>query len=139
MTEKKKKYILLVRNIVWALVIFILCAMPSDDIPNPHWNVPHLDKAVHFGMFFIMALLLCSELQYQTRMNLRKIYLTTLCIAFLYGGIIEILQQHFFNRSGDLLDLLADVLGAVAGCLFYPRAKRWKERWFGQKCRKREG
>ncbi len=45
-------------------------------------------------------------------------------ISFLYGGMIELLQQHFFNRSGDVWDLVADVLGAIVGCWVYPRLKR---------------
>lgn len=129
MTEKKKKQVLLIRNIIWALVIFVLCAMPAEDIPNPHLNIPHLDKVVHFGMFFIFAILLCNELEYQTKLTLRKIYLITVCISLIYGGVIELLQKCFFNRSGDMLDLLADVFGAIAGCLLYPVLKRWKEKF----------
>lgn len=126
MAEKKKNHILLFRNIIWALVIFVLCAIPGKDIPNPHWVFPHIDKIVHFGMFFVMAILLCSELEYQTRLSWRKIYLTTISIAFIYGEIIELLQEYFFNRSGDILDLLADVFGAIIGCLIYPYLKRWR-------------
>ena len=48
MAEKKKNHILLFRNIIWALVIFVLCAIPGKDIPNPHWVFPHIDKIVHF-------------------------------------------------------------------------------------------
>jgi len=123
--ERKKPRFLLLRNIIWAIVIFILCAMPSESIPDPHLNIPHVDKVVHFGMFFILALLVCNELEYQTRLSLRKIYITAVCIAFVYGGIIELLQQYCFNRSGDVADLLADVVGAIAGCLVYPLLKRW--------------
>ena len=128
MIQKKRKQLLLFRNIIWALVIFVLCAMPSEDIPNPNWDIPHLDKVVHFGMFFIMAVLLCSELGYQTNLTQRKIYLITVTISLIYGGVIEILQQYFFNRSGDILDLLADVLGAIVGCLLYPVLMRWKNK-----------
>ena len=70
-----RKYSLLWRNIIWAGVIFFLCAIPSDSIPDPKLNIPHLDKVVHFGMFFIMSIFLCSELRYQTRLSLQKIYL----------------------------------------------------------------
>lgn len=124
MGERKRTWILLGRNIIWATVIFILCTLPGDSIPNPHLNIPHLDKAVHFGMFFIMAVLLCNELEYQTRFRLRKIYAITVVIAFLYGGTIEVLQQHCFSRSGDVWDLVADVFGAVAGCGVYPQLKQ---------------
>lgn len=124
MGERKRTWILLGRNIIWATVIFILCTLPGDSIPNPHLNIPHLDKAVHFGMFFIMAVLLCNELEYQTQFRLRKIYAITVFIAFLYGGAIEVLQQHCFSRSGDVWDLVADVVGAVAGCGVYPQLKQ---------------
>ena len=69
-----RKYSLLWRNIIWAGVIFFLCAIPSDSIPDPKLNIPHLDKVVHFGMFFIMSIFLCSELRYQTRLSLRGTY-----------------------------------------------------------------
>lgn len=129
--KKKNTNRLLIRNLIWASVIFILCAMPSQDIPNPQLNIPHLDKAVHFGLFFIMALLLCNELEYQTTFNLKKIFLVSVFIVFLYGGLIEILQHYCFNRSGDLFDLLADVAGGAVGCLLYPSAKKIKRRILG--------
>lgn len=130
MREKnKQRWVLLSRNIIWAAVIFILCAMPSEHVPDPHLNIPHLDKIVHFGMFFIMAVLLCNELEYQTRFHLRKIYMITVSIAFLYGGTIEILQQYCFERSGDIWDLAADVFGAAAGCWAYPRLKQLVRKW----------
>lgn len=130
--KNKKNVGLLIRTIIWATVIFVLCAIPSEDIPNPQLEIPHLDKMVHFGLFFVMALLLANELEYQTRMSRRKIYLTTVAIAFVYGGIIEFLQQRFFDRSGDIIDLLADVLGAIVACLAYPVLKKWKNKLFGK-------
>ena len=36
-----RKYSLLGRNIIWAGVIFFLCAIPSDSIPDPKLNIPH--------------------------------------------------------------------------------------------------
>ena len=89
-----RKYSLLWRNIIWAGVIFFLCAIPSDSIPDPKLNIPHLDKVVHFGMFFIMSIFLCSELRYQTRLSLQKIYLIAIGFSFIYGGssAIQIFQ-----------------------------------------------
>ena len=42
--SSKLRHIFILANILWVVIIFILCAMPSDDIPDPHWNIPHLDK-----------------------------------------------------------------------------------------------
>ena len=99
------KRTLILANIIWILIIFILCAMPSEDIPDPHLDIPHLDKVIHFGMFFILSLLI-------------------ILTAFIYGGLIEILQHYFFNRGGDVWDLAADIAGGIAGCLCYPVTKR---------------
>ena len=40
--------------------------------------------------------------------------------ALLYGGLIEYLQSHFFNRTGDIVDLMADVVGGFIGAFFSP-------------------
>lgn len=122
--QPKHNRLLTIANIIWILVIFILCAIPGKDIPDPHLNIPHLDKLVHFGMFFILALLLAYRLDLHTSLSRKQIYLISVLTAFLYGGAIEILQHYFFNRSGDVWDLLADVLGGFAGCLSYPLSRR---------------
>jgi VanZ family protein len=42
-----------------------------------------------------------------------------LIVAF-YGGLIEILQETvFINRSADIMDFLADVIGGLAGLTIY--------------------
>lgn len=116
-------------NVVWIIIIFILCTLPSEDIPNPRWDIPHLDKVVHFGMFFILSLLLVCPLERYSTLSTRKIYAIAIAVAFVYGGTIELLQHYFFNRSGDVWDLTADVVGGIAGCFCYPVVKRllWKK------------
>ncbi|MDL2231758.1 VanZ family protein [Porphyromonadaceae bacterium OttesenSCG-928-L07] len=130
---KKKVAILLTRNIIWATIIFVLCTMPGDRLPDPRLDIPYMDKMVHFGMFFIMALLLCNELEYQTHWRKRRIYMIAVGVVFLYGGVIEIMQEYWFERSGDIWDLLADVFGAIVGCLTYPYLRKLKNRIFAVK------
>lgn len=127
MPEKGRKYLLLLTglNIIWVVIIFVLCAMPSQDIPDPGINIPHLDKMVHFGMFFIMSLLICYRYEHS---NWKTIYKIAIGFSFLYGGLIEILQHYFFNRGGDVWDLLADIIGGVAGCLSFPTIKKIEAR-----------
>lgn len=122
--DKKNFRIFLGANILWFLIIFILCALPGDDIPDPHLDIPHLDKVVHFGMFFIFSLLLVYPLERNTSLPLMLIFSIAVGVAFVYGGLLEILQYYFFNRSGDVWDLFADVLGGIGGCLCYPTIKR---------------
>lgn len=96
------KRILIPANVIWISIIFILCAMPDEDIPDPHLNIPHLDKVVHFGMFFILALLINLPLELHTAIPPKRIYTIAVLITFVYGGLIEILQHYFFNRGGDM-------------------------------------
>lgn len=132
MPNLNKKYLPLLTgaNLLWILVIFALCAMPPQDVPEPGIEIPHLDKVVHFGMFFIMSLLICYRFE---RPSLKSIYGIAIGFSFLYGGLIEILQHYFFNRGGDVLDLLADVAGGVAGCVLFPTVKKIEARFLHRK------
>lgn len=123
--SSKLRHFLILANGLWGVIIFILCAMPGDDLPDPHWNIPHLDKVVHFGMYFVLAILLVFLLEGYNRLKKSQIYLIAILVALAYGGGIEILQANFFNRSGDIWDLIADGIGAMAGCWCSPIAKRF--------------
>ena len=122
--EKGSVRIFVWANVIWFLIIFVLCAFPGEDIPDPRLNIPHLDKVVHFGMFFIFSLLLICPLERRTSLGLGMIYGMAIGVAAVYGGSLEVLQHFFFERSGDILDFVADVLGGAAGCLCYPLVRR---------------
>ncbi|MDE5419934.1 VanZ family protein [Labilibaculum sp. DW002] len=117
------------RNILWAIIIFILCSIPGDDLPKTSMvSIPHFDKLVHFGMFFIMGIFLIAEIRYQTKFKKPIRVGIALGLIAIYGGFIEYLQQNFFtNRSGDFLDLLADVIGGLLAILLYPWIKKQKD------------
>ena len=117
----------------WVVIIFTLCALPKQDIPDPGINIPHLDKVVHWGMFLITSILICWLVEFRGRISLKLAYVVAIGVSFVYGGLIEILQYHFFNRGGDVWDLLADVVGGVTGCLLYPTVNKLKDRLFVKK------
>jgi VanZ family protein len=114
------------RGFLWALVIFILCAMPSSLVPGGTRSIPHVDKIVHFGLFFVMGVLSCGELRSRTRLGWWWTLALSVIICTIYGGLIEILQERYFHRGGEWLDLLADVAGAVAGAFVYILLRRGK-------------
>lgn len=123
MEKRKKKYVLLILSIVWAIVIFVLCTIPSGDMPEV--RIPHLDKIAHFGIFFVQSVLLSLLFDFHSRKSYFQIILLSTLLAFVYGGLIEILQSKFFNRSGDFYDLIADVLGGFTGAMIYPTILRF--------------
>ena len=96
--------------------------MPPDDIPKV--KIQYLDKIAHFGVFFVQSVLLSLLFNFQTRKSYFQIILLSTLLAFAYGGLIEILQSSFFNRTGDLYDLIADILGGFMGAIAYPTILR---------------
>jgi len=118
MEKRKKTYLLMILSVVWAILIFVLCTIPPSEIPKI--KIPYLDKAAHFGVFFVLSVLLSLMLYLKTRKKYFQIIIFSTLLAFIYGGFIEILQSKFFNRSGDFYDLIADVLGGFSGGLIYP-------------------
>lgn len=103
--------------------------MPGDKLPSNSIGIPHLDKIVHFGLFFILGIFLCAELKFQTRLSYKKVGLIVIGLVTLYGAIIELLQHYLFvNRSGDYIDLLADISGGIIAVLMFRHLKMLKDR-----------
>ena len=122
MGKRKKTYILLILSVVWAIIIFFLCTMPNPEVSK--FSIPHFDKMAHFGIFFVQSVLLSLLLNFQTRKSFFQIILFSTLLAFVYGGLIEILQSKFFNRSGEFYDLIADIMGGFFGAIAYPTILR---------------
>lgn len=96
---------------VITLVIFVLCTMPSKNLPqNENFN----DKTAHFVAFAGWAF--CWQFAF-------KNYARTLIIGIIYGILIEFWQGSLptsFHRSFDWYDALADGIGVLIGLfLFY--------------------
>jgi VanZ family protein len=126
---KKKNHfkLLLAASLGWAIIIFVCCTVPSGDLPRV--RIPGMDKLFHFAVFFVQSVWLSMLLQLQTKSRRFQLLLTSLS-AFGYGGLIELLQSSCFHRSGELLDLAADLAGGIAGAVCYPAIRRGCGRLF---------
>jgi VanZ family protein len=113
-----KRRVLLAGDLLWATLVFVLCALPSSAFPDIRlFAFPHADKVVHLFLFFVMSFLLRAGISARTGCNLARATLITILACITYGGIIEILQGALFHRGAEWLDLLADTIGAIAGSL----------------------
>ena len=128
MEKRKKFYILLILSVSWAIMIFVLCTLPPSNLHSV--RIPYFDKIAHFGIFFVQSLLLSLLFNFQTRKSYIQIIILSTLLAFVYGGLIEILQSKFFNRTGEIIDLIADILGAFTGAIIYPTIIRLFRRIF---------
>lgn len=111
-----------------ALVIFYLtCIIDVESIPVPE-KVFQYDKLVHFAMFFALsaAVFIDYYLKHKGKPNGYRWLLFGLVIPVIYGGLIEVAQENFFARSGDLYDFIADAMGSMSAtiaALFYVYVK----------------
>lgn len=109
----KKICVSLLPAILWAITIFILSAVPGDKLYMPPiWNA---DKFAHIAVYFVLsASLIFGFLRIgYCKSFIRQIFMA-ITISVVFGGILEILQQHIFiGRFGDILDFVANSTGAI--------------------------
>jgi len=113
--ENRNKILFLPLIFYW-IILFIGTSLPSDNFSD---IVDIGDKFKHFSAYLILAFLLSLNLHFQEKWEkLSKNFLFfTLVICFTYGAFDEIHQIFIPNRSAELLDWIADILGATSGGL----------------------
>jgi hypothetical protein len=103
-------------TIIWSVIVFVLLAMPGNGMFVENWfNGIHLDKLVHFLLFFILTLLWVQFVQQKTTIT-KGMLLFIAAIATLYGIAMEFVQIYT-GRDFSTGDMLADGAGAFAGAL----------------------
>jgi len=107
----------MILSVVWAIIIFVCCTLPPNKIPRFNLNIQHIDKAAHFVFFFVQSILIGLLLRFQTEWRFFQIILFASFLALAYGGAIEVIQSKFASRTGELNDLIADVVGGFLGAL----------------------
>ncbi len=113
-SENPKKYVLRPLIFYWGL-IFILTTLPGNVIVN---SIKLSDKIEHILAYFGLAFLLSFAIKFfrEHYFILKRIFVT-LAVSVLYGGFDEFHQLFIPKRQADLLDLMADALGALIGLL----------------------
>ncbi len=96
--------------------------MPGKAIPKISWlELLSFDKFVHASIFFVEQILFMRALQYSFKGSGWIALL--FCVA--YGGALELMQYYIFSqRSGDVLDFIANSTGAVVGFLLFNRINK---------------
>ena len=105
--------------IIWFIISVVLLTLPGNDLPhNSFFDLPFFDKYVHFGMFFLLTVLFSFPF-YKLSSTTTAIIFAFYKVSFfviLYGVIMEFVQKFFtFERSFDVVDILFDSLGSLAG------------------------
>jgi VanZ family protein len=106
------------------MLIAFACLMPGDQIPGTSFfsRIPHFDKIVHFMMYFIFALFLMSGFSRQYGKTSTKAYIFSFTLAFLFGVMIEFIQE-WVGRSYDIYDMIANTVGIIVSLLLFNTVK----------------
>jgi len=109
--------------IIWGVGIFIVISIPESAIPKVRLlNIEHIDKVIHFALFFIFSLLLCFGFFKQNLFrSLQGHYMVyAISISVIYGGFTEVIQATWLiSRSGNVWDFFANITGAITGALIF--------------------
>ncbi len=98
------------------IIIYLSLATPQTVVRSGFFDIPHLDKFVHFGLYFLLMATMILEHR-RSLTDTRKLLLVAL-IPFFFGILIEFIQSEFTrNRKGEVLDMIADA-GGVAAAVF---------------------
>ena len=100
--------------LVAAIIFYLCCLITPDDIPDASW--PYTDKVVHFLMYFGLSGVASFGYIYgeKGRIIILKLIVFAILLPIIYGGLIEIIQEYYFEgRGGDWFDFLADALGSL--------------------------
>lgn len=98
------------------VIIVVLSLIPIPEV-KPLEGVPFIDKWTHMVMYGGLSGAMWLDFIRRHETTHRWVCLIlTIVIPTLIGGALELIQP-FVNRSCDLLDFIADGVGAVLGSL----------------------
>jgi VanZ family protein len=114
---KKNKFSILI-----SLVILYLSLANAKVFESAgFFDIPYLDKFVHFGLYFLFMAVIILEHK-NSFADTRQLIVVALVPVF-FGGLMELFQAGFTNtRKADILDIMFNSAGtATAVCiwLFY--------------------
>lgn len=107
-----------------AMTIFVLSSIPGDSFPKVETMIG-ADKLVHSIMYAGLTFTIIHALYHQDRYSYLKQnwIICSILIATLFGISDETHQMFVPNRSSDVMDLNADLIG-----IFFATAIFWKFR-----------
>jgi len=106
-------------SIIVALIILYLSLTGSDTFDKvPMFNIPYLDKIVHFLMYAGLMTVILFENR-KILILQRQIFFAAL-IPFFYRILLEILQVSLTDtRSGSIYDALFNTCGIIAAIILW--------------------
>jgi VanZ family protein len=111
--------------LLWASAIFIGSSIPGQSLPD--FSIFSVDKLLHAGVYAVLAWFgLFSLKTINPDLSVRKFYFFIFLIHGIYGISDELHQLFVPNRSCDVFDVLADLIGIALAMGLYHWYSRFK-------------
>lgn len=116
--------------VIAAIIAYFSLMKPSSDVMHIKlFQIPYFDKIIHFCFYYVFSIVLLRS-YFKARKFIRRYYVFSILIAFLYGVLIELIQYFFIPyRSGEIADALVNLAGAFCGIFFVSAKKMMKIRY----------
>lgn len=101
--------------ILWAGIIFFLSSLTSVGLPP----FPYADKLIHAGIYTVLGFLVARALRKGHKLDFAPVVAATICFIAFYGVSDEVHQMYVPGRTAEVGDLLSDLVGGLAGVMFY--------------------
>ena len=119
----------LLKSIIWGIIILLGSTIPGNKISRVALlELKHIDKLLHFMMYFIFSLILYFDLRkYINALKIKYfVYLYIFFISLVWGIIIELIQYYILSyREGNVADIMANISGILIGILCILLAEKY--------------
>ena len=122
MMEKKYKNFLLYWFPIF-IYCFLIYTQSSGPSPESIPELPYIDKLLHFAAYAVMGALFFRAFNNTLAIEKKlKVGLAlSIILSGLYGISDEFHQSFVPFRDADVMDVMADICGAICGVIFYKK------------------
>ncbi len=103
--------------IIWMCIITYLSS--QEHLPDVQELFKNADKVAHFGVYFILSILLMIGISSNFRIKRELSIFFVFIIGSGFAALDEYHQSFVPNRTPDFYDLIADVIGIILGVILY--------------------
>jgi VanZ family protein len=115
--------------VVWMGLIYALSDRPGsayEDADNATSWLPLATTVAHIGLYFVLSAFVLRALVLMRPVSEGLIAYSTVFVAFVYGILDEVHQSNVEGRASEVVDVVADVFGAVLVVVFWFLLRRYR-------------
>jgi VanZ family protein len=102
--------------VLWLVIVAAALLTPGNNLPKVPL-FPYADKLIHFGVFAILTFLWSrvGTIDQQGGLCWKKLLTNLLVFTIIFPILVEYLQMYVPNRSFEIEDIIANLIGGIIG------------------------